>query len=236
MKGSELITQVRAELLESSAAFWTDAELLMWINLAENDYVNRTRLLEDKATMQTVSGQPDYPLPSNWLSTKMVWYHKPDDAGIDHQWQLFPTSLEKVAEETVDPLSVDTGHLDDPSMFWIWGRSLYLKAVPKTAGNTITMFYESKPIPLRTVDDSLNVDETLADGPRAYVLWHAWAKENETERAAMAKQDYMNAVRDGMRWKKKQAGNLIRSLDIRSYRPLQGSSRSTGSNPFFYNQ
>lgn len=236
MLGSELITQIRSELLESSASFWTDAELLTWINLAENDYVNRTRLLEDKATMQTVAGQMDYPLPSNWLSTKMMWYHKPDETGLDHQWQLFPTSLEKVGEETVDPLSTDTAHLDDPSAFWIWGRSIYLKAIPKTSGNTITMFYESKPIPLKTTSDSLNVDETLADGPRAYVLWRAWSKEGELDRAMAAKNDYFGAVRDGMRWKKKQAGNLIRSVDIRCYRPLQGSSRSTGASPFYYNQ
>jgi hypothetical protein len=205
----------------------------LWINLAENDYVNRTRLLEDKATMTTVAGQADYPLPPNWLATKMVWYHKPE-GGFDHQWMLMPTSLEKVSQETQDPLSVDAGHLDHPSAFWIWGKSIYLKAIPSESGHTITMFYDSKPIPLRTTADSLNVDETLADGPRSYVLWHAWNKEGELNRAMAAKNDYLGAVRDGMRFKKLQAGNLRRSLDIRCFRPLQGTSRTAGSNPFYY--
>jgi hypothetical protein len=190
--------------------------------------------LEDKATMQTVAGRADYPLPSNWLSTRMVFFHKPEN-GIDQQWQLFPTSLEKIAEETTNPLTTDTSVLDDPGSYWIWGRSLYLHPIPKDTGRTITMFYDSKPSPLPTVAASLNVDDSLADGPRNYVLWHAWSKEGETERAAQAKADYMSSVRDGMRFKKIQARNLIHALDIRSYRPLQGTSRSTGGNPFYYN-
>lgn len=234
MIASDLITTIRSDLLESTAAFWTDQELLTWINRAEADYVNRTRLLEDKADMQTVAGRPDYPLPSNWLSTKLVWFHKPDANGIDHQWELFPTSLQKVAQETSDPLSVDTQHQDDPSMYWLWAKSLYLKAIPKTDGSTITMFYESKPIPLKTVSDSINIDDSLADGIQNYVLWHAWMKEGELDRGLAAKQDYMTSVRDGMRWKKKQAGNLIRSLDIRSGLPLQGGGRSPNVSPFSY--
>ena len=232
---SDLIAQVRSELQEASPGYWSNDELLSWLNLAEADYINRTRLLEDKATMTTVAGRVDYPLPSNWMSTKMVWYHKPDEGGVDHQWMLMPTNLEKMAEETQDPLTTSTTKRDDPSAFWIWGKTLNLKPPPKDDGHTVTMLYESKPIPLTQLTDSLNVDDSLADGPRNYVLWHAWLKEGETDRAMQAKAEYESCVRDGLRYKKKQMGNLARSIDIRTSKPLQGTSRSVGSNPFYYN-
>lgn len=231
MLASELFTQVRAELLEASAAFWTDAELLMWLNSGEADYINRTRLLQDTATMQTVAGRADYPLPANWLATKMLWFHKPDSGGIDRQKPLNPTTLEKVSQEVKDPLTTDTSVLDDPTAYWIWGKSIYLRPIPKDSGRTITMFYDAKPIPLPASTSSLNVDDSLADGPKNYVLWRAWSKEGETARAALAKNDYFGNVRDGMRWKKLMAGNLVNALDVRSAYPLQGLPGSTASNP-----
>lgn len=234
MQASEIITRVRRQLVESSAAFWSDIELLDLINEAESDYNNKTRLLESKAFLSTVQGRLSYPVPSNWLSARALFYNEPESDG-DPVWRrLFPTNLEKQAQERPNFQSTVSDNQDTPRRYFIWNKEIYLVPAPDTNGSSnVCMFFKSKPVKLQVATEELNFDDGLSYALEAYVLWKAWSKEKEQNLALEQKTLYDQYVREGRRWAKLQSGDQKYKLDIES--PLSfttGSRFITGFNPF----
>lgn len=223
MLASDIIANVRSTLVEPVAGFWTDAELLNWLKRAENDYVNKTRILDDKEFTSTIAGVNEYPLPSNCLSVRGILLN--DNNGIgDPNWiRLSPTNLEKSMQEFPNFTSVASNQQGSPRRYLVWGRSLYLFPTPDAAGSSnIMMFFKAKPIPQNTINDPLNIDDSLADGVIAFILWKAYEKENEPEKAEIQRQIYELYVKQGLRWAKRQSGDQRYKLDISSPIPFEG--------------
>jgi len=218
MQASEIITDVRRELLETSGAFWSDAELLRHLNRGEMDFVNRTRILEDKAFLTTTPGRSDYPLPSNWLSARLVLLNTKENETDTNSWQrLWPTSLEKKAQETPNFLRTDEDYRGTPQKYDIWGNDIYLTPAPRSSvSGDLYLFYNSKPIPITSTSQSINIDESLSEALNAYILWKAWSKSKERALAEEQKQIYFEYVQQGRRWKKRRAGDARNLFDISS--------------------
>lgn len=225
MTAQEIIDQVRAALVEPVAGFWSDTELLGWINRAELDFNNRTRILESKAVTGTISGQIEYPLPSNCLSVRLVLFNDADTAsGQTPNWvRIYPSNLEKSGQQTPNFLNTSSGATGTPRSYVIWGRTLLLTPPPLvTAGSNITMFYKAKPIPVALASAQLNLDDSFKDGIIAYVLWKAYEKEQEVDKAAAQQGVYETYVKYGLSWQKKQSGDQRNRLDISSPTPFEG--------------
>lgn len=223
MQAQTIINRVRRQLVETNAAFWSDSELLDIINEAEADFHNKVRVLESSAFMSTVAGRADYPLPSNWLSARAIFFNNPntDAPTVDAWYRLSPTNLEKQAQEHSGFLSDDTEDRNKPRRYWIWNRSLYLDPVPDVDGSSnVYMFFKSKPVPLTLATNELNTDDSLADAIEAYVLEKAWSKEKEPDLAQKQEERYAQYVREGRRWAKKQSGDQKYKLDIESGMPF----------------
>jgi hypothetical protein len=218
---SELITDVRFELQEPVPGFWTDPELLNQINRAQQDFVNRTRILESDATMDTEVGRSEYVLPADCLSTKAVFYNQDTPAvtpNVKGWRRLEASDLEHVAQRNQNFLSDNTSELDDPIYYYTWGRSLQLVPTPKEDGHQVKIYYKAKPADLLTVSDSLEIDDSLAPALRAYVLWKAWTKEKEMDLARQEEARYFQGVRDGLRWVKLQSGDRVNSIATKAVR------------------
>lgn len=234
MTAQEIITRVRQELVETVGSFWSDTELLALLNKAERDFVNRTRILEDRATLDIVAGQSRYPLPANWLSARAVFYNdKQGDASARDRWRrLVPSNLEKRAQENPNFLSTETEAQGVPHTYWIWGRELIVEPTPKFDGTAdLVLFFKSKPIPLADATKSINIDDSLSDGLEAYMLWKAWKKEKEIDLADEARAEYAEFVRQGLRFAKKQSGDQKFRLDIESATPIAGPA---ANDPLFW--
>ena len=231
MNAQTLITDVRRELVEISASYWTDAELLRHINRAELDFTNKTRILEDTAQLSLTQGRLDYPLPSNWLSARAVFFKIVDPITGNFRWKrLYPTNLEKTSQQAPNFMHTGTENQGMPTRYWIWGRSLWLdKAADADNATTLLLFFKSKPIPLTFVTDQLNLDDSLSEAITAYILWKAWAKEQEFDRADAQQLTYDRYVAEGRRWVKKQSGDQRNRIDIDSPIPFDGGSSE--SNP-----
>lgn len=234
MQAQEIITRVRQELVETVGSFWSDAELLGLLRKAERDFVNRTRCLEDRATLDIVAGQSRYPLPANWLSARAIFYN--DKQGVatnpDRWRRVYPSNLEKRAQENQNFLSTATEAHGTPSTYWIWGRELIIEPVPQFSGSAdLVLFFKSKPIPVTDAAQQINVDDSLSDGLESYILWKAWKKEKEPDLADEAREEYLGFVRQGLRFVKKQSGDQRFRLDIESAEPLSGSGQS---DPLFW--
>lgn len=231
MQAQTLITDVRRELVEISASYWTDAELLRHINRCELDFVNKTRILEDTAQLSLTQGRLDYPLPSNWLSAKAVFFKIVDPTTGTFRWKrLYPTNLEKNSQQRPNFMHTGTDNQGVPNRYWIWGRSLWLDRAPDADNaTTLLLFFKSKPIPLALVTDQINLDDSLSEAITAYILWKAWAKEQEFDRADEHKLTYSQYVAEGRKWVKKQSGDQRNRIDIDSPIPFDGASSE--SNP-----
>lgn len=233
MLASEIITDVRRELLETTGVFWSDTELLRHLNRAEMDFINRTRLLEDSAFLTTTPGIADYPLPDNWLSSKMVLFNTKENETDDDSWRrLEPSSLEKMGQERPNFLNTTTDHRGTPLRYWIWNKRIYIWPAPDTStAGDLYLFYKSKPTPLLATSSSINIDDSLAEGLNAYILWKAWTKAKETALAEEQKEIYANYVGEGRRWAKRRSGDQRHKVDIISAIPFD-EGRPFDSLPF----
>jgi hypothetical protein len=225
MQAQELITRVRQELVETVGSFWSDEELLNLLRKGERDFTNRTRILEDRATLDIVAGQSRYPLPANWLSARAIFYN--DKQGVstnpDRWRRLRPSNLEKRGQENQNFLSTATEARGTPNTYWIWGREIIIEPIPLYSGSAdLVLFFKSKPIPVTQATQSINIDDSLSDGLEAYMLWKAWKKEKEIDLADEAREEYLGFVRQGLRFVKKQSGDQRFRLDIESADPISG--------------
>jgi len=216
MLASEIITDVRRELLESNAGFWSDSELLRHLNRAQMDFVNRTRILEDQAFLSTTDNVRDYPLPDNWMSAKLVLFNSKKEADDDDSWiRLRPTSLEKMGQENPNFLNSPDNEESQPYQYFIWNKRIYLYPNPRAVvSGDLYLFYKSKPIQLTATTQSIEIDETLSEALTAYVLWKCWAKAKETALATEQKGIYAGYIGEGRRWAKRRSGDQRYKVDI----------------------
>lgn len=220
-----ILNDVRRELLEYGAQlFWSDAELLRLYNRAEMDYVNRTRLLEDTASLSLQQGISQYSLPSNWLSARAIMHKSINSSGTVSWRRIWPKNLEKVVQERPNFLDLSDNAQGRPIVYFIWNKEIYILPSPDaTSATQITLFYKSKPLPVTDPDnESVRIDDSLAEGLNAYILWKAWAKEKEMDLAEEQKQIYFNYIGEGRRWAKKQLGDGRYQIDIESSESFGG--------------
>lgn len=232
MLASTIIQDVRRELLETTAAFWSDAELLRHLNRGEQDYVNRTRILEDTASLSTTTGTMDYQLPPNWVSAKLVLYNSKEIATDDDAWKrLEPTSLEKMGQEHPNFLATETVTSLEatPEKYFIWQNRIYLYPAPRNSKDSdLHLFYKAKPIALTATSQSINIDDSLAEALTAYILWRAWKKSKETALASEQQAIYAEYVGQGRRWANRRSGDQRNKFDILSSIPFGGLNPFSG--------
>lgn len=131
---TEMLSQVRAELEESSASIWTDASLLRWLNDASQDFARKTVNLEDEQYATSVVGQESYDLPSYTIDVTSVYFSTNDDSLLRLTMKDYTRSAQ----------GDDSG---DPSVYAIHNDALWLNPVPDTA-DTIRFFRTYYPTPI----------------------------------------------------------------------------------------
>lgn len=233
MIAQTIIDDARRELIENTASFWSDAELLRHLNRAELDFVNKTRILEDTAQLSLIQGRLDYPLPANWLSARAIFHRTTNDDGSFSWKRVYPSNLEKQAQQNRNFLDTSEGGQGMPKRYWIWGRSLWLDRAPDLDNaSALYLFYKSKPTALTNANESINIDSSLSEALLSYILWKAWLKEEEFSRADDHRTTYDRYIAEGRRWVKKQSGDQRYRLDIDSPYPIDGASDP--SNPLSF--
>lgn len=231
MTGTEIVANIRAEVVEPNPAFFTNTALLNWMNAAQRNYVRRTRCLQNFATTSSVQGQADYPMPADWLGSEKIFYNN-IQGGVDNWIPLEPTSLEKLSQEHPNFLSSSSTLQGPPKQYYIVNKTLYVFPRPATSGqNDIYMFYESKPVAMTALTDNISIDDSLADGIEAYMLMKLYKMDGEDAASAAEKDRFDKEVGQGLKWKKKQLLDGKWKIDIQSFRPFNyGASTAATQN------
>lgn len=230
--GNDIVSDVRAEVLEPSPAFFSSSRMLALINLAQKEYVRKTRCLQNFAWTSTVQSIGIYPMPGDWLGSECIFWQ--DQSNPTPVWRrLKPTTLEKMAQESPNFLSTDTSMLGKPCKYFIIGTNLYIYPKPMVSGsNDIFMYYQSREIPLVTLADPLTIDDSLTPAVRAYVLWKMWAQDQEKDLASEQKDIFKDELGQGIKWRNQRILDLKRKIDIESFVPFTtagGNNFSNGS-------
>lgn len=227
--GNYIVTDLRSEIVEPSPTFFSNARMLDLINLAQNEYVRRTRVLQSFAFTSTILGQSDYPMPSDWLGSEKVFYNLPSN-GIDNWRPLSATNIEKMAQESQNFMSNNPTTYGVPSKCYVLGKTLYIFAKPRTNGqNDLFLFYESTATPLATLADSLSIDDSLYPGVRAYILSKLWRQDNEDAKADREEAKFEKEVGNGFKWKNKRILDGRWSIDMPSFVPYSYNSYNSGA-------
>lgn len=232
MQISEIITDVRSELVEANAGFWTDSELLALANRAEKDFVQKTRCMEGKIYLSTVLGQQDYLLPNQFLSAIDIFFNTPNTTTGVAVWQkLMIISLDKASQLNENFASGDPQLQGTPTRCFIWNRSLYFDPPPNiTASSNVLLFFKSKPIPMSATSSPINIDDSLSEAIHEFMMWKALKKDQEYDIADEHKADYQEMIRQGLRWVKLQDLGNRKRLDLDS--PIGFGASQDGFNPF----
>jgi len=227
--GQDIVNDVRAEVIEPSPTFFSNARMLALVNLSQKEYVRKTRCLQNFAWTSTVQGESAYPMPSDWLGSECIFWN--DIVNGQNNWRrVTPTSLEKMAQESPNFLSSDSQMLGKPQKYYIVGTTLYLFPKPQATGsNDIYMYYQSREIPLTDLSQPLSVDDSLAPGLRAYVLWKLWKQDQEDELAKDQERLFKEEIGFGIKWRNMRTLDLKRKIDIESYQPYTYSSMNKNS-------
>ena len=227
--GNQIVDDLRSEITEPSPAFFSNTRMLNLINLAQNEYVRRTRVLQSYAFTSTVQGQSAYPMPGDWLGSEKVLYNFPKD-GIDCWRPLNATNIEKMGQESPNFLSASADMQGTPTKYYIIGSTMYVFAKPKTSGtNDLFMFYEAKPIQLLALSDPLSIDDSLYPGVRSYVLSKLWRQDNEDGKADKEEARYELEIGRGFKWKNKRILDGRWSIDMPSFVPYSYNSYNSGA-------
>ena len=232
MTGQDLVNDVRSLIIEPNPAFFSDARMLALVNLAQNEYVRRTRVLEARAFTQTVANQPNYPVPADFLGSIKLFYNNQQNGGsgpIDAWIPLIPYAVEKMAQEFPNFLTATITGVQIPTRFYFIDKFVYLWATPTigNVANNLQMIYERMPITLNTLADPLSIDDSLVPGVRAYVLWQLWEQDNEDVKAGRWQALFEMEVRRGRQWKKQRQLDSKVAVDIQAYTGATYSSWTT---------
>lgn len=166
---SAIITQARSYLNESTASFWSDAEMLIWVNNGSLDIVARTHCLEDVEAETLVDGQILYPLADPFIIIKHVIY---DDGKA-----LKRGNIQDIGHvEGEDP----DAPLGEPAYWAQWENNVIVYPAPNStaAGNSIDVYVVDRPAAVAssaTVLVPAQYDKVLV----YYVVGQAWAKDGK---------------------------------------------------------
>lgn len=168
---------VRARLNETTARFWTDAQLNVWINEGMRDLARRTETIQTfGTTITTVAGTAEYVVPADVLRVHRVEF-VPTGAT-----QIYPVQL-----TTYDELDQVWGIYPNtvqgyPVYAALWGfpptLKLRLYPVPSQAG-TINLFYYRLPAAVSADGDTLEVLAGYEDLIALYCEYVARRKDRD---------------------------------------------------------
>ena len=175
---SVIITRARYYLNESTASFWSDAELLQFINDGTMDIVARTHCLETTETETITTGTTTYAISTTYLTVKGVV--------LNEDKSLRKGSIEHIG---------DTADLGEPAYYIEWNNNIVVYPAPASgvSGETLTTYLVSRPTTV-TSSQAVQVPAQFNRALVLYVVAQALFKDEKFAKAGRFMAEYLSEL------------------------------------------
>ena len=183
---ADLTSEVRSLLNESTADFWTDAEIVIWINSAIKNVIARTHCLSSVTQFTLDSGTSEYKIVEDYVFVKGVIYQsgvttfRALSKGSEAAVGLTTKEMPQYFYETKAKPGVGIYPLIDSKDTTVSGNTIYVSFVPLQATLTGT---SSIPTPA-TFDKHIVY----------YAAGHGFIKDNKLLRAKLMLEQYQSEL------------------------------------------
>lgn len=200
MTPAQALTRTRTQLGETTAAFWSDAEIYGYLWEAECILTGKLGLNQATSSHTTVTGTSTYTFPDSLLRVERLTYNgkKLKKASFTDRDYLDGTDYGSTA---------DTGN---PEMYTEWAQQVYLYPVPDAA-QTLGWFFYKAPAEITTASTVFTIkDEAIQQMIPDYAVWKCSLKDQEISRAERHKQSWeQNVLRAESMWSDKHQSDRI---------------------------
>ncbi len=176
-----ILTSVRDLLNESTAAFYTDAEITRWITQATLDISTVAQCIETTTTVTMVTSTPTYALPAPTVDVKHV------------VWTPTRQALRKITPSLQGEAATDLED-DQPLRWYVWGTQLYVEPLPSVtaAGQEVIVYYA-----YASQDVTL-----LPDSYQLLAIWYATMMGCGKNKQYAAMASYFSLYANGLAYRK----------------------------------
>ena len=173
MNVSEVITRVKRQFGDESGVQITDADVIRWINDAQNDIGQAQEILETTAVNTSVAGQGNYTIPDDIINLRSVHYDGSKLVAVSMQdYDIYVRNWQD------DPNSPKSGI---PDIFYVWATEINLFPIPANAGIEIKLFYSQFPQPVNNSADELTLPIKWHNRIVEYCLQQAYELDENFE-------------------------------------------------------
>lgn len=176
-----------------------DADILMWVNDAQDEIVNRNKILKGTSSMPSVPGQSDYTFPA-------VLIHQVES--LHYDGVVLPNLPFAKAEEYLLSGAADTA--GTPTFWYEWGGKFSLFPVPTEAA-TVTLYYTMRPARVTAQGSLLSVPDKYHQAIVNFVLQKAYAMDEDWNAQQVAAQQF-DAATNEMGEEERSPQNMTYSL------------------------
>lgn len=174
-----ILTDVRNRLDETTARFWTDAELTNWINDGLRDISRRTETIQQFYTgLTTTASQAKYHLPPDVIRIHRVEYAP---AGTSNRYPVQASTYQEM--DQIWGINQLTQTMSYSYAYVLWGFPpnliMQLYPVPASSGDTVNIFYYRLPNKLVNTTDIAEIPEGWQDLVSLYCEYVARRKDKD---------------------------------------------------------
>lgn len=172
-------TEVRALLDETTAIFWTDAQINSWLNQGCSDIARRAEVLWEEANLVVTPGIQSYPFAPDFLNVHRAEFSLSDS---DQTFNLEYRGINQMDEVWGILHSLPAAW---PQYFTIRGNSVlgfYLMMYPSPgASGTLTVYYYRQAVAAVADTDNIDTMPGWEDIVYDYAVYKAKRKANDPQ-------------------------------------------------------
>jgi len=213
MDPRSLVSDIRREIVETTAAFWQDAEIHNYMTQGERlmaDLVNCTEAIN--VALSGVTGQSAYTVPTNVMEITRVTYD-------GHPLKKISYRQRDGMEGLAYGATISNGK---PEYYIEQNEFLYLYPPPDTSTKEISLHHNKKPAAITTASTNFTIPdryEHLQASIKEYCLFRMYKKDDDMQKANFHYSLWNSAVIDAKRtWNDRDnRGAIPQAADVNEF-------------------
>lgn len=183
---SEVITAVQRQFGDESGVQLENADIIRWINDAQDVIVAKNKVLKAKSSTPAVIGQGSYTFPSDNIhqieSIHYNGYRVPNMTFAEAEEHLFNN----------DPQAITVG---DPVLWYEWAGTFTFWPAP-SAANNIDLYYTQRPAPVTSSASVLSVPDKYYQDVVSYCMKQAYEMDEDMQNSQAKGQQFAESLNE----------------------------------------